>query len=201
MGVYKNLTPLLQCIDATAAIKNKRRFGYATPEEEFIRSDSCDIMKIASRWHITIERVRKVAVKQDWYSQRQRYQQTIKMMEDKIIKSDVAAMKAQMVVDGFEAWLAVRSGLMEAAEKGYSDEISPTGKQWKREFGPKDYLDVAKGLDLVSKNIRNYVDDVEGKDEEEVDMIVPLRVTKIVYNETPDPNALPEGEVEGEIVD
>lgn len=202
LGALRNLTPSLACIDAASAIRNKRKFGYQTPEEEYIQSEEDpDLNMMARKWGIKRNRLDTVRLKQDWDISRQKYQQEIQKMMDRILKSDVADIKAKIITEGMNAWAAIQDAAMRAAEKGYSDEMSPTGEMWKREFGPKDYLDVAKTMNLVSANVNKYIKEVEGKDEEEADMVVPLRVTEIVYAATPDPHALPEPPIEGEIVE
>ena len=202
LGGLRNLTSGLACIDASAAIRNRRKYGYKTPEEEYVQmEEDPDLMAIARKWGIAPSRIEEVCSRQNWKGSRQKYRQEIKQMMDRILKSDVADIKAKAISDGIKTWLAIQDATMAAAEKGYSNEVSPTGEQWQRDFGPKDYLDVAKTMNLVTANVNKYIQTIEGEDEEEADSVVPLRVTEIIYATTADPKALPEAPLEGEIVE
>lgn len=207
-GLYNNLTETLECVDAAANLKNKLRLGYTTPREEYVESlEPVGILKIARKWRLMPGEIQHIARQEDWRSERVRFLRDVRAMEQRIVKGDIAELRLKEVTKNTKMWDAIRSILVNTAEKGTTTEMSPTGKTWQRPFGPKELSDLTKAAETIGKNMNEQFKLIRGDDGEETDVTIPVRITNIHYNSTPDPaalpgntpEALPEGVVEGEV--
>lgn len=209
-GIYSNLTESLECVDAASTLKNKLRLGFATPREEYVESlEPASLLSIARKWRILPSEIKSIARKENWRRERIMFLREVREMEKRIVKGDIADLRLREVTKNTKMWDAIRTILVNTAEKGTTSEMSPTGEVWQRPFGPRELNDLTKAAETIGRNMNEQIKVIRGDDEEDVDITVPMRVVKISYNSTPDPNqnqlpegqekALPEGVVEGEV--
>ena len=103
-------------------------------------------------------------------------------MEERILERDTSDLKLINVTKDIRLWNSLKGLLMGIAEKGYTDEMSPTGDTFERAFGPKELFDLTRAADMIGKNMNTQISLIRGDDESEGDAIIPRSVRVIVYN-------------------